>query len=324
MRMSPLSHYVRWNQLRAWPSLETSRRGRLRLTPLRVTLIYLCLGVLALVISDVLFPIYLTEPLLSQVQALKGGVEVVLTAGLILGLSSYREAQFQQERNHVEQQRRELDVLHRVIRHNIRNDINVILGHAELIRQEGPAETIDDHCTVILDKVEDLAKYTSRATLIRQLSEGDNQVQTHDLDRVLNHLVDQNRLTADDATLSTTVQGQMTFEAIPMFPELLDELVANAIQHNDSSDPSVSIEASEGRDGDMIEIRVSDNGPGIPAAEIEALRSAEESTLHHLSGMGLWTVKRGVENSGGHFSVERSDGSGTTALIRVPRAATNA
>lgn len=322
--MSPLVQSVGLNQLRTWPSTGRSRRGRLRLTPLRITLFYLALGILSLFISDVLFTFYLSEPLLSQVQALKAGVEVVLTAGLILVLTSYREAQFQQERNHVEQQRRELDVLHRVIRHNIRNDINVVMGHAELIRQEQPAEKIDEHSKVILDKVEDLAKYTSRATIIRQLSEVGDQLQTYDVNEVVTQLIDGNQSISEETTVSTNVPREMTFEAIPMFPELLDELVTNAIQHNDSSKPAVSIDASEGKDGNVIEIRVSDNGPGIPPAELEALRSAEEGTLDHLSGMGLWTVKRGVQNSGGTFTVERPDEEGTTALVRVPRASTDA
>lgn len=322
--MSPLRPNIGLNQLQSWPSKRRSRRGRLRLTPLRITLIYLVLGILALFISDVLFTFYLPEPLLSQVQALKAGIEVVLTAGLILVLTSYREAQFQRERTHVEQQRRELDVLHRVIRHNIRNDINVIMGHAELIRREEPAESIDEHSRVILDKVEDLAKYTSRATLIRQLSEGRGQVRTYDVSDLVNRIVEQYQSNAEETTLSTTVPEQMTIEAIPMFPELLEELVANALYHNDSSTPAVSIDASVADDGDVIEIRVSDNGPGIPPAELEALRSAEEGTLDHLSGMGLWTVSRGVQNSGGTFSVEHSDEEGTTALVRVPRASTDA
>src|SRR3546814_2540755 len=48
-------------------------------------------------------------------------------------------------------------------------------------------------------------------------------------------------------------------------------LISNAIRHNDSTAPAIWVEGGAGRDGMTVEIRVRDNGPGIPPEDRELL-----------------------------------------------------
>ncbi|MFB6270033.1 MAG: sensor histidine kinase, partial [Halobacterium sp.] len=65
------------------------------------------------------------------------------------------------------------------------------------------------------------------------------------------------------------------------------ELLVNAVEHNDTDDPRVTVEATDGSDP---AVRVSDNGSGIPEHERRALAGVEEAPLRHGSGIGLWVV----------------------------------
>ena len=70
----------------------------------------------------------------------------------------------------------------------------------------------------------------------------------------------------------------------------------------------------------MIEVRISDNGPGIPESELEPLRAGKEEPVVHLSGLGLWFVVWTVRHSGGDIDFETEEQAGTTVILRVPRA----
>lgn len=68
-----------------------------RLTPLRITLIYVLFGLALLVFSDLLLPLWVDDAgLLREVQALKGAVEVALTGGLIYVLGGRMRRQLRQ------------------------------------------------------------------------------------------------------------------------------------------------------------------------------------------------------------------------------------
>ena len=73
--------------------------------------------------------------------------------------------------------------------------------------------------------------------------------------------------------------------------------------------------------GDMLEIIVSDNGPGIRSSATSSLEDArflgnEPAT----SGLGLPLARQLIESHGGTLSLESEDGAGTTVIMSVPRA----
>lgn len=299
-RLGYLSHVL----LAAWP-----------LTPLRIALIYTVFGFLALFASDVLMVWYVPEPLLSQLQAVKGAGEVIVTAGLIFVLSRSYHAQLGGVTEQIDRQREELEVLHRVLRHNLRNNLNQILGYAELIHNRNGFHA---ECESILSAVDRLARYTEQARRINRVTRGNGRV-TFDLSDLIPGLLHEHDHVTHAVRVDVAVPDAATVEANHMFPAALEELVANAITHNDSAPPCVTIQVDDYAPL-MTEIRIEDNGPGIPDSEIEPLRERREDPLSHPSGMGLWFVDWTVEHSNGAFTIQRNDAGGTVAHIKVPTA----
>lgn len=70
-----------------------------------------------------------------------------------------------------------------------------------------------------------------------------------------------------------------------------------------------------------VEIEVADGGTGIPEEVLDRIFDPFFTTKQDGTGLGLATVHRVVEASGGHLAVESALGRGTTFRIRLPRAA---
>jgi signal transduction histidine kinase len=69
-----------------------------------------------------------------------------------------------------------------------------------------------------------------------------------------------------------------------------------------------------------VEIEVADSGSGIPDDVLDRIFDPFFTTKKDGTGLGLATVHRVVEASGGHLTVESTVGAGTTFRFRLPRA----
>lgn len=294
--------------------------GRIELTAHRITMFYIVLGMTALLLSDVLLPQYLADPFLSQIQALKAGVEILLTGGFIFAIVRRSRRQIQEATEQVERQRDELGLLHRVFRHNLRNTLNVIRGHLELVREQAEAEPMEERCDEIYGSSERILEYTEQARRIRKVTDGEASAERVDLAETVEEILSNHPWVTEDVVIKTNVPDGIEVEANPMLTEAIHELVTNAIKHNDSSTPRVSLEFdADAGSSDMVGLRIQDNGPGLPPSEIESLRRERESQVLHATGMGLWFVDWVATHSGGELRVLSDDETGTDICLHLPK-----
>lgn len=300
----------------SWISTWRTMAAQWTLTPLRIALIYIVFGLAALVMSDVLFVRYLADPFLSQVQALKGGVEIGVTAGLIFVLCRRYQQQLNAINEQTTRQREELQVLHRVLRHNLRNNLNQILGYTELIQTQNGH---DAECESIFRAVEKLERYTEQARRINQVTALEGLV-LFDLHDVIPQVINEHERVTQAVTVTSAIPENASIRANHMFPEAVSELLTNAIVHNDAPSPEIAINVETDADPFMTTVTVEDNGSGIPPAEVEPIRERTEDPLRHPSGMGLWFVDWTINHSRGQFTIDAAETGGTTAQIHVPKA----
>lgn len=106
------------------------------------------------------------------------------------------------------------------------------------------------------------------------------------------------------------------------FDLIIGHLVDNAVKFGNKESVKVTVTAQRGPKG--IQLKVADNGPGIPPEELHNLfqefYQVEKSFTGQVegAGLGLALVKKIVELSGGKIGIESTLGQGTTVIIDLP------
>lgn len=293
-------------------------RPQVDLTPRRVTLIYLVFGFAALYVSDAVLPALLANPLLSQVQAVKGAVEVLLTGGLIYVLTRTSRASLQQTNEQLEAARSELQVLHRVLRHNLRNNLTVIMGYADQLEGELTATDSEAYCDAIRATCREFTESIEKTKHLSELHANGLKPSEQDMAVALSFIERDVNQQYPNAELDVDFPESATVVAHKHIDFALEELIDNALAHDSAATPQVVVTAEQlPNAGGQMRIHVADSGPGIPADELEALRQQEEKPLLHGSGVGLWVARWIVLQSGGTFDIMNTEG-GCQVTVTLP------
>lgn len=209
-----------------------------------------------------------------------------------------------------------LAVLNRVLRHNLRNRMTNIIGRAQLIADSDHERA--DSAENILTSADDLLSLSERARQVEEMlavtPAVDGEVGLADL---AEGVLEGYRTEFPDATLSVDIDDSLAVTAdARTLSGVLENLVENALVHNDAPTPVVTVSARRTDSGTRLS--VSDNGPGLPDQERAVLDAGEESALEHGSGLGLWAVKWGVVRLGGELAFSDNEPQGTVVTIELP------
>ncbi|MEF8871575.1 MAG: PAS domain-containing sensor histidine kinase [Haloarculaceae archaeon] len=228
-----------------------------------------------------------------------------------------------------DQRRREQhhQVLHRVLRHNLRNDLTQILAATTTLLDESDDETVQRHARRIRATVDDLEELSSAASKVEDLLGADSvDCQSVDITETLQTLVSGYRETHPGVTIETSIGESREVTGDHRLGAALDALLENAIEHS-----TTDSRRNSDRDGPAIRVSVTtteteavativDDGPGIPEYERAAVFDERPlSQLSHGSGLGLWLAKWVIEGYGGRLTYERRGGE-TIVAARVPLA----
>ncbi|OYR55865.1 ATP-binding protein [Halorubrum halodurans] len=206
-----------------------------------------------------------------------------------------------------------LSVLNRVLRHNARNKLDVILAHADRIEN-------DEHRTAIRNSAADLASVSRKARSAEAvMADSSGAPSTVDVAAVVREVADTAREEHPESSVSVTAPDRLRLTASrTVVRRLVTELVENAVVH--SADPArvdVDVDAT----ADVPELRVTDDGPGIPERERDLLTEPSETQLEHGLGVGLWFVNWAVSRLGAELEFESAGATGTTVVVRFHRTA---
>ena len=214
-----------------------------------------------------------------------------------------------------------LEVVNRLLRHNLRNDMNKVSGWAEVAAEDADGEALAA-LRRIQTVAEDVADMSRKARRIEATLENrSDDFATVDTVDVLGSVVADLRERWPDAEIEVSAPG--TAPARVQTPELLEvafrNVVENAIEHGDRSPAvvEVSIESESGAEGDWTVVEVADDGPGIPAMERDILLAGEETALEHGSGLGLWLVRWITQTAGGELEFDENEPRGSVVRIRL-------
>ena len=217
----------------------------------------------------------------------------------------------------------QLEVLNRVLRHNLRNGTSVIDGRTTLLLDalDGDLRT---HAKAIEERTASLSRLSEEAGTVRSLFDSDSPPDTvRDITQLLTDVVDEFSERYPDARLTVDIPDSIHARADSRLKTALSELLENAITHNDQSTPEIAVTtrpASDDQTGESTEIVIADNGPGIPDLEQKTIETGEETPLQHGTGLGLWIVYWTVSLYGGEVTLEENSPRGTRVVLNLPQA----
>ena len=229
-----------------------------------------------------------------------------------------------------DQRRRERhhQVLHRVLRHNLRNDLTQILAAANELLANGQNDDVRTQAQRIRAAVDDLEELSTAASKVEDLLGADQvEYSSIDLPQVVETLVKRYRTEYPTATIETDLPGSLDVTADHRLSAALDALVENSVEHGntpqqdtDGTGDGVHVHIAVETVGAEAVATVVDDGPGIPEYERAAVFNERPlSQLSHGSGLGLWLAKWVVESYGGRLTYERRGGE-TVVAAHVPLA----
>jgi len=210
-------------------------------------------------------------------------------------------------------------VLNRILRHNLRNRLTVILGRARLLA-DADSERIAAAESIISNATE-LQRVTSYTKdLADMIGSHDAPQRRHEIGTVLEKKLAELSKMHPNAEFQHDVPGEQVVVATPKFALAVEHVLTNAVEHNDSDPPRVEVTVQSSPETGYVELTVADNGPGIPRQEREVLLEGDENPLKHGSGLGLWLVNWIVTRSGGYIEFDANDPRGSRVSLYFPAA----
>ena len=216
-----------------------------------------------------------------------------------------------------EQRKQRLSVLNRILRHNLRNDLNVISG-ATASLEDADEATAADLRKMISAHAESLAALGEQAKEAQRVVErNDHTTREVELATFVSRIVAWVEDDEPDVRFELSIpDGLVVRTDVAILELVVRNAVENAVRRAAESSPRVEIEARSWRASRWVDLGVRSNGVGVPEQERVAIGGSEESALDHASALDLWLVRWGTTTIGGDVTLSDD---GSTLHLHVPQ-----
>lgn len=208
----------------------------------------------------------------------------------------------------------ELQLYASLLRHDLSNDLQLIIGEIELAR----VAAIND--ARLINYLKSIDSASSRMLRLLQVFQEPNQIDEGNLKEVLYHLVDETKLSYPHITIQSFVEPteeKVSIKGKSLLPFVFDNLIRNAVQH---VGPNVEVDIHMAAQEERVVIDFVDNGPGIDRNLAKNLFKKGVSETGG-GGFGLYLCKKIIEVYDGSINLLAGEvyNKGTAIRIELPR-----
>ena len=233
--------------------------------------------------------------------------------GAITGYYYGRTAQAASE---IAERERYLAVFSRVLRHNFRNQMNLLLGALDIASRSAHPPTTT-HISRAETVGEDLMDTVEKQRFLVERVTEQKPPRPQRLSTVIETAVESVQTAYPESRLRVSDLNGETVLAHPEIDRAFVELLENAVCHSGEAHSRVEI-GSRLENGSVV-VSISDSGPAIPSTERAILtQDLEPDQLRHGSGLGLWIVDRLTAQSQGTLEIQQTPGGGNTVSLGLP------
>ena len=202
--------------------------------------------------------------------------------------------------------------------HDFKNPMATIRGMAEWVKAEHPDPNTTENVQIIVDEVDRLVEMTAEVLDYCRSKTQLNPEPTQ-LHVFFHEALKPLRLDFERRGIRLETQVQHT-DAIPLDRRRFQRVIYNlAINAADAMSGGGALRFCVAREGDMVQVEVTDSGCGIPPESQERIwQPFVTMGKKHGTGLGLPIARKIVEDHGGTISLQSEVGRGTTFIIRLP------
>ena len=219
----------------------------------------------------------------------------------------------------IEQQRDELETLNQVLRHDIRNDLQLITAYGDILDDECETENKQQYINTINKSADHAVELTQTARELSEVMLSDSvEEQRVNLQTILTDEVTEVQASYPSATLEFGTEiPSVTLAANDMISSVFRNLLKNAVQHNDKEVGEVIVSATDHED--TVTVTIADNGPGVPDGQKETVFGKGERGLDSSgTGIGLHLVNTLISIHNGDVWIEDNEPEGAIFSVELP------
>lgn len=215
-----------------------------------------------------------------------------------------------------QQREQQLDLLHRMTRHNLRNELSVIRGWAEVIaHRESDFEKASKKITSASDRLLELSDKVR--DISRVIADEQQHVKTRSVDTVVTELSAQLRANSSVITTETAVDsatGQIRSKA----GEAVYGLFDNLLRCGDDATVDLTVATADS----YVRLLTTSDTPLLCEGERSLIRDGTETPLQHASGLEIARSYLTLRSIGGAVVVgaDSSNAPATSLRVEIPRA----
>lgn len=198
-----------------------------------------------------------------------------------------------------------MQVIHRLLRHDLRNELQVVLTAAEQVTERAETPAVADLGDTIATHARQLLTSGEETRTVERVLTADHDPEPTDV-AALARSVATTEAAVHGVPVATTLPDHLFVEGVPWLRAAVAALVENGVVHGSDS-PRVEVSAR--RRQDRVAVEVADDGPGIPqSVRGPVFEDCDITQLQHNTGIGLWLARWVAEACGGHLGYQRCDG----------------
>ncbi|MHC3380588.1 PAS domain-containing sensor histidine kinase [Haloarcula sp. H-GB5] len=235
-----------------------------------------------------------------------------------------RETRLKSKQTELERSNEALQQFAYIASHDLQEPLRMVSSYVDLLDSEygdDLDEEAAEYMAFAVDGARRMQEMVNALLRYSRVETNSGDFEETDPEAALNRTLDalQMRIKEVDATI--TAESLPPVEADPnQVGQVFQNLLENAIEYSVEADIEPRVEVSAEEDDDMVTFTVSDNGPGIPAADREEVFDIFHRAGAHDTegtGIGLAVCQRIVLRHDGRIWVEPSD-DGATFKFTLP------
>ncbi|MFC7129544.1 histidine kinase N-terminal 7TM domain-containing protein [Haloferax chudinovii] len=218
----------------------------------------------------------------------------------------------------------ELEVLNRIVRHDIRNDMQLVTAYIDIVLEHEPlSDEARTQLETALRRALNTVDLTDVLGQLMRATNDDERRRALDVGDALHEAVEDVREGYPNATFAVGDLPSATVFANDLLDSVFVNVLKNAVVHSDRDEPSIAIAATA--DGERVTVRIADDGPGIADEQKSVVFGKGAKGLESPgTGTGLYLVDTIVSNFGGTVRIEDNEPRGSVFVIELPLATVEA